>query len=123
MARIKALRTFSISHQGIRLQVRLLARLADVDALYRGGKRRNTREITHGFFQPRRSATAQHHGLIVLALECNLDEIVPHEVGHAVVHCMQGVSASNDEAAATAIGMLSSKIFAIARPLAARISD
>ena len=41
----------------------------------------------------------------------NLREIVPHEVSHAVIHHLQGVSARDDEAAASAIGLFARPFF------------
>lgn len=111
----RALTTFTVSHGGIRLQVRLLATVAEVDAEYSKGRRRRVDQVVHGYFQPRHSRYARHHGVIVLGLDACLDEIVPHEVAHAVIHAARGVSANDDEAAATAIGMLSARIFSRVR--------
>ena len=49
----------------------------------------------------------------------NLREIVPHEVSHAVIHHLQGVSARDDEAAASAIGLFCAAIFSRIEALAA----
>jgi len=113
----RALMSFVASHAGIVIQVRLLATVEEVDAEYCKGSRRRLETIVHGYFQPRTSARARHHGLIVLGMDARLDEIVPHEVAHAVIHAMRGISASDDEAAATAIGILSARIFAKVRSL------
>jgi hypothetical protein len=102
---------FSVAHKGIRLKVTLLRNVAEVDARYRDGRMHRAGELIHAFFQPTISPVAQHQGTIVLPLDGSLDELVPHEVAHAVIHCMRGVSANDDECAATAIGVLSAKIF------------
>ena len=106
---------FSVAHKGIRLKVTLLRSVAEVDARYRDGRTHRAGELIHAFFQPTMSPAAQYHGTIVLPLDGHLDELVPHEVAHAVIHCMRGVSANDDECAATAIGTLSAKIFSEVR--------
>ncbi|SAI74594.1 Uncharacterised protein [Bordetella ansorpii] len=120
MARTRTRFAFTVAHAGISLRVRLLPGVADVDREYRAGRRRRDRQTVHGYFQPSASATARHQGVIVLGMDSNLDEIVPHEVVHAVVHCLRGVSATHDEGAATAVGVLSAQIFSRARACAAR---
>lgn len=107
----RAIATFSVAHGGIRLRVRLLPTVIAVDAQYREGRRRRAGQVVHAFFQPSASNAARHHGTIVLGMDGLLDELVPHEVTHAVIHCLRGVSANDDEAAATAVGVLSARIF------------
>jgi hypothetical protein len=102
---------FTVDHKHIRLQVVVLPSVADVDARYRKGRRRRDGQDIHAFFLPTNACRALHHGKVVLPADGNLDELVPHEVTHAVIHCLRGVSASDDEFAATAVGMLCAQIF------------
>jgi hypothetical protein len=114
---IRALATFSVAHGGVRLRVRLLPTVAAVDAQYRDGRRRRAGQVVHAYFQPSASAAARHHGTIVLGMDGQLDELVPHEVTHAVIHYLRGVSANDDELAATAVGILSARIFSRTRSM------
>lgn len=74
------------------------------------GKKRWTvrSELIVGYFQP--SAKGKFTGTIVLAGNYDLFDTIPHEVFHAVMHAKQTVHANDDESAATAIGILSSRI-------------
>ncbi|WP_241069538.1 SprT-like domain-containing protein [Achromobacter insuavis] len=111
MARARALMVFQVSAAGMRLRVRLLPSVADVDAEYRGGRRRSDRKVVHGYFQAA-APGARVIGTVAVPLSgTNLREIVPHEVCHAVIHHLQGVSARDDETAASAIGLLCAAIF------------
>ncbi|CUI61108.1 Uncharacterised protein [Achromobacter xylosoxidans] len=119
MARARALMVFHVVVAGMRLRVRLLPTVADVDAEYRGGRRRSDRKVVHGYFQAA-APGARVIGTVAVPLSgSNLREIVPHEVSHAVIHHLQGVSARDDEAAASAIGLLCAAIFSRIEALAA----
>lgn len=114
-ARPRALRVFYVAHKGIRLRVRVLADVQAIDAEYwslpgRSGMRRAKGFKVHGMFV--RAGGGRLTGTIALpVVGANLHEIVPHEVAHAVTAHFGGVSASDDEPAATAIGLLSAAIF------------
>ena len=104
---------FNVAHKRIKLRVRLLPTVADVDAeakLRTGLKVRRGHRV-HAYFQPTSTAGAEFMGTVVFPLNGRLDELVPHEVTNGVIHHMRAVSANDDEAAATAVGMLSAKIF------------
>jgi hypothetical protein len=105
-----SIKTFSVSHRGIHLKVRVLPKVTDVHREFTDGKRRRDGKIVHAFFQSA-SQKAKHIGTVVFPLNGNHIELVPHEVSHAVIHAHCGVLAHDDEATATAIGMLSAKIF------------
>ena len=61
---------------------------------------------------PGGSTGARVIGTVAVPLSgSNLREIVPHEVSHAVIHHLQGVSARDDEAAASAIGLFARPFF------------
>lgn len=106
----RAVATFTVTHGAIRLRVRLLPTRRDVDAEYRGGCRRRNGEWCYAFFLPTLSATARHVGTVVLPLDGRLEELVPHEVTHAVLHHVGGVHCTGDEAVATAVGLLTARI-------------
>jgi hypothetical protein len=102
---------FNVAHKRLKLKVCLLPTVAHVDAAYRQGWKARRGTQVHAYFYPAASTDADIAGTVVLPLDGCLDELVPHEVTHAVIHYLRGVSASDDEAAATAVGMLSAKIF------------
>ncbi|HTD05876.1 hypothetical protein [Undibacterium sp.] len=106
---------FTVAFQWIKLHVELLPTSQDVDAKYRAGRRRRSGEHVHAYFEPSKTDRAIYKGKIVLPENGRLEELIPHEVAHAVIHCLRGVSANDDEVAATAIGMLSASIFARVR--------
>ena len=99
--------TFTVQHLSIRLKIRLLPGVADVHRAYTGGTyipRRVGANVVHGFFST--------DGTIVLpANGGNLNELVPHEVSHAVIHHLNGVLSHDDEPCSTAIGCLCARIF------------
>lgn len=106
----RAVADFSVSHNRMKLRVRVLPTVADVDAAYRGGRRRCDGKIVNAYFEP----SMQRHGsvgTIVLPADGSLAELVPHEVVHAVMHRIGGVHCSADELLATAVGILSARIF------------
>lgn len=115
----RALRVFHVAAADLRLRVRLLPDVPAVDAEFRGGRRRRAGFLVHGYFMPA-APGAGLCGTIGLPLAgTDLREIVPHEVSHAVIHHLQGVSARDDEAAALAIGQLCAAIFLKIEALAA----
>lgn len=105
------MKVFSIKHKRLKLRVQFLPTIADVDARFQQGWKHHAGRQVHAYFQPATSAGALHIGTIVLPMDGRLEELVPHEVTHAVIHFMRGVSANDDEEAATAVGLLSAKIF------------
>lgn len=108
----RAIARFTVAYGRLRLRVRLLPTIADVDAEYRSGQRRRNGEIVHAFFAPANSATAAHIGTIVLPANGRLAELVPHESTHAAMHRIGGVHCTADERLATTVGLLSARIFA-----------
>ena len=105
-----ALKIFTVSYRGIRIKVRVLPSVADVHREYTEGKRLRNGKTVHAFFAPMFSPAAKHTGTMVLPIDGNLDELVPHETVHAVMGTMGGVHCSDDEALATAVGILSARI-------------
>jgi hypothetical protein len=105
-----ALMVFTVSYAGIRLKVRVLPHAKDVYKECTGAKKWRMRaELPEGFFQaPARPG--KYTGTIVVAGNCNIAEIVPHEVVHAVIHKLRSVETDNDEAFALAVGILSARI-------------
>lgn len=109
----RAVAVFTVRQRGIRIDVRVLPTIADVDAEYRGGARRSRRRRVHAFFVggtvPPRIA-----GMICLPADGRLAELVPHEVVHAVVH-HGGAEGDDDEELALSVGLLSGAIFTALR--------
>lgn len=105
-----ALKVFTVSYGGIRIKVRLLPTIRDVHREYTEGKRRRDGKIVHAFFEPMRSPAAKYTGTMVLPLDGDLDELVPHEVVHAVMDKIGGVHFTEDETFAAAVGVLSARI-------------
>lgn len=107
-----AAHTFTASHGSIRIKVRLLPTIADVHREFKNTNNVRPRKgyITHAFFTPTNRSDAKHIGTIVLPKQGRLEELIPHEVVHAVMHKMGGVHCDDDEALATAVGMLSARI-------------
>ena len=107
----RALMVFAVCHNGIRIRVRLLPSASDVHSEYIAGYKRMRGGLhVHAFFSPTSHAAAHHLGTIVLPSNGRLEELIPHEVTHAVMHKFGGVHCSDDEALATAIGILSARI-------------
>ncbi len=105
-----ALKTFTVSYRGIRIKVRVLATIFDVYGEYLVGSPRLDGMLVHAFFRPLYGSGAKHIGIIVLPLYGRLEELIPHEVIHAVLHKMCSVESLKDEAFATAVGVLSARI-------------
>lgn len=104
-----ATKKFTISHHGIRIQVRVLPTVRDVHRLYQstpGGKARGGK-IVHSFFLETRAGKRT----IYLPADGKLHELVPHEVSHATVQAYGGVLPRDDEAYCTAVGILCARIF------------
>jgi len=114
---VSALQTFSVRHGRLRLRVRVLRSHVEVGREFRAGSRRMAGLFIHGYFQPTKSRSARHAGTIVLAGNARLEELVPHEVTHAVMHRLVAVECSLDERLATAVGILSARIMTRLRRL------
>lgn len=103
----RAVAVFTVSHRDIRIAVRVLPTVADVDAAYRGGKpRRGGDDIVHAFYlcAERRSNARR---TIVLPATGRLLELVPHEVVHAVIN---GGCHVDEETLADTVGVLCAAI-------------
>lgn len=105
----RALAVFTVCQRGIRVRIRLLPTVADVDAAFRDGTPRRSGRRVHAFFlgstTPDRLA-----GTIILPASGRLAELVPHEAVHAVVH-HGSAAGDDDEELALAVGLLSGAIF------------
>lgn len=106
-----AAKSFTVSHGGIRIKVRLLPTVRDVHRAYQalpGGRARPGKTI-HAFF--RETRTGKHNGTIFLPQDGRLHELVPHEVSHAVIQAQGGVLPRDDEAYCIAVGILCARVF------------
>lgn len=104
----RALAVFTVCRRDVRVRVRLLPSVADVDAAFRDGAPRRSGRRVHAFFVgstlPQRLA-----GTITLPARGRLAELIPHEVVHAVVH-HGSAAGDDDEELALAVGLLSGAI-------------
>lgn len=117
----RALARFTVAAGGIRLRVRVLPTMRDVDAEYRDGDRpRRDGKLVPAFFAPARRTDAKHLGTVVLCADGCAEELVPHEIAHAVVHAHQSVTAADDERFATTVGLLSARVHRHLRRLEVR---
>lgn len=105
----RALARFTVQHGRLRVQVRLLPTVADVDAEFRAGKRRRNGLVTFAYFAAG-DAGPHRVGTIVLPANANLMELIPHEVTHAVMAHLVGVHSGDDESLATSVGKLTTRI-------------
>lgn len=106
----RALAVFTVAYQGIQLRVRLLPTVADVHREYPGGRRRLAGRKVHAYTVT--PPCARHSCTVAFGADGCLDELVPHEVTHAVMHRLQVVRAEDDEPLATAVGILTARIHA-----------
>lgn len=113
----RALAIFTVSAGGMRLRVRLLASVRDVDREFRKGRPRRNGNVVHAYFESSVRARARTVGTIALPADGNLPELVPHEVAHAVTHHLANWSPEggftwqgDDERLATTIGLLCARV-------------
>jgi len=106
-----AAKSFTVSHNSIRIKVRVLPTILDVHRAYQiaPGGRARPGKIVHAFF--RETRTGKHTGTIFLPQDGRMPELVPHEVSHAVILAQGGVLPRDDEAYCTAVGILCARIF------------
>ena len=108
-SKARAVAVFTVEARGIRLRVRVLPSIEAVAEAYHGGARRDDRCRVHAFFQS--ASRAPLVGTITLPADGRLDELVPHETVHAVLHACGEVRCHDDEEFALSVGLLSAKIF------------
>lgn len=106
----RALAVFSVGAGGIRVRVRLMATILEVDREYRNGKRCRDGKHANAYFVSTQGEKARHLGTIALPADGRLSELVPHEVVHAVMHLLGSALSSDDEELATLVGMLTARI-------------
>lgn len=108
----RAVAVFTVALRGLALRVRVLPTAADVDRECRRfeGRRQRGTPTARAFFAPA-ARLCSVAGTIVLPADGRLDELVPHEVVHAVLHRTGSVHPASDEAFATNVGLLCAKIF------------
>lgn len=108
---MKALKLFTVTHGRIRLKVRVLPTIRDVHREFKAGFAwRRTGLMVNAFFAPTNSPQAKHIGTIVLPADGRMEELIPHEVTHAVMSKLGSAHHTDDEALATAVGVLSARI-------------
>ena len=108
----RALAVFTVGLRGRKLRVRVVPTEDDVDAecrRYEGRRSASSRTITNAYFQPPRN-NWKSAGIIVLPADGRLNELVPHEVVHAVLYRVGGVHTTSDESFATDVGRICASI-------------
>jgi hypothetical protein len=105
----RALAVFIIAAAGIRLRVRVLPTVADVDAEYRTGRTRRNGKVRHAFFKGA-TRPARCAGTVVLPARGRLAELIPHEACHVDTHCFGDVAEHDDEGHARRVGLISARI-------------
>lgn len=116
MIESKALFTFTVSCGIHRLRVIVFPTVKAVHNAYARTYPLDARDVwkdgrqVRGFFYPAKATTKGHAGTIVLPLIGRLNEVIPHEVFHAVINFHGTVNEKDDEAEATAVGVFSAKI-------------
>jgi hypothetical protein len=108
----RAVAVFTVALRGLKLRVRVLATEGDVDieCRQREGRRQRGTPEARAFFAPA-ARLCSVAGTIVLPADGRLDELVPHEVVHAVMYRIGGVHCTGDERLATDVGLLTARIF------------
>lgn len=120
---IRALAIFSVSHGALRLRVRLLPSVRDVNRSFRAGGKSLCGGVIHAYAQPARRSDARHQVTLVLPADGRLAELVPHEVVHAVLYYMGHPNLEwFDESVPTAIGLLTARILARLRSLGVEVT-
>lgn len=107
----RSITSFTVSYGGMRIKVRVLPTMRDVHREYIDGlPRRRDGKTVQAFFAPANAPSAKHGGTIVLPFDGRLEELIPHEVVHAVMHKIGGAHCFDDEKLATSVGILSARI-------------
>ena len=108
-----ALKVFSVSYSKISIKVRLLPSMMDVHHEFKSlsGMKLSKGDIVNAYFNPTLSTAAQYTGTIALPIDGCMNELIPHEVVHAVIHSLRGVHCIDGEFVATAVGQLCARIF------------
>jgi len=104
----RALKVFDVSYKGIKLHVRVLPHAKDVMREFRSGGTKwklGKGKMSEGFFSGN-CLPARYTGTVVVAGNAELNEVVPHEVVHAVLWKMEQVNTIDDEPFAYAVGAL-----------------
>lgn len=110
---MSAVAVFVVSVRRMNVRVRVLETEDDVDAeclrIERYRPRGSSR--ARAFFAPASRKTGVI-GTIVLPANGSLEELIPHESVHAVMHRIGGCHRADDETLATDVGLLSARITA-----------
>jgi hypothetical protein len=107
----RAVAVFTVTHGRLRLQVRVLPTVADVNREWQATcLPRMAGHVVNAYFMPGQ-LRPKAVGTVVFPANGRLAELVPHEVVHAVMHSIGGVHCTGDERLATSVGLLSARIF------------
>lgn len=108
---------FHLRYGELRVRVRVLPSVAQVDRAYYAGRRcRDSRRI-YAYFEPEPEPHAARVGTVVLPANGALQELVPHEMVHAVMHELGRADRRADEYLAGAVGVLTARALARLRRL------
>lgn len=105
-----AAKTFTVSHRGIHIRVKLLPSIKEVHRAYQAapGGRARPGKVVHAFFHE--ALTGKHIGTCYFPENGNLVELVPHEVSHALIRAYGGVLPRDDEDYCTSVGVICARI-------------
>lgn len=107
----RARKIFSVSYKGLSFNVRLLDDARAVSREYKRTHHDPGCKYVLAFFSPSQKSHAHAIGTIVLPLNGKLEELIPHEVFHAVLSHFKNVNAINEEPFAEILGNISAKIY------------
>lgn len=108
---MRAAKTFTVSHGGVRIKVRMLPTILDVHRHHQATcKQHRGGTLVHAFFLPSPRQGRLTGAITLPLLDGRLQELVPHEVSHAVIQAHGGVLQRDDEEYCTTVGILCARI-------------
>ena len=100
---------FSVCHGKIRLRVQVLPNVHEVHKAYHEGISKRNGSYVYSFFESEAPGSTVV-GTVYFAEGSRLFELVPHEVGHALLEYFKSVDHADDEKFCTVLGLLTARI-------------
>jgi hypothetical protein len=109
----KAKMVFYVGYKGLTYRVRLMENIEAVSREYKATHHDPAARNMHvcAFFSPSVRKCSHVIGTLVFPLTGQLEELIPHEVFHGVLHHFRSVHRFEDEPFAEILGKLSAKIY------------